>query len=98
VLHVSVVRPSSSKNILLARITQLTTDPLFLEYSQHYGDRLITCCLVDVVAVMGDVVILVYNFHVRLVLKVGCPSSGVCCDIALVFIFMCVGLMAICNS
>jgi hypothetical protein len=32
-LRVSVVRQSSSRNILLARITQLTTDPLFLEYS-----------------------------------------------------------------
>jgi hypothetical protein len=32
-LHVSVVRPSSSRNILLARITQLTTGPLFLEHS-----------------------------------------------------------------
>jgi hypothetical protein len=32
-LHVSVVQPSSGRNILLARITQLTTDPLFLEYS-----------------------------------------------------------------
>jgi hypothetical protein len=31
-LHVSVVRPSSGRNILLTRITQLTTDP-FLEYS-----------------------------------------------------------------
>jgi hypothetical protein len=31
-LHVSVVRPSSSRNIL-ARITRLTTDQLFLEYS-----------------------------------------------------------------
>jgi hypothetical protein len=28
-LHVSVVRPSSGRNILLARITQLTTDQLF---------------------------------------------------------------------
>jgi hypothetical protein len=44
---------------------------------------------------MGDVFILVYNFHVPLALKVDCPSSG---DIALVFIFLCVGLMAICNS
>jgi hypothetical protein len=56
---------------------------------------LITGCLVNVVAVMGDVFILVYNFHVLLALKVGCPSSGVSCDIALVFIFLCVGLMAI---
>jgi hypothetical protein len=32
-LHVSVVRPSSSRIILLAWITQLTTDALFLEYS-----------------------------------------------------------------
>jgi hypothetical protein len=32
-LHISVVRPSSGRNILLGRITQLTTDPLFLEYS-----------------------------------------------------------------
>jgi hypothetical protein len=31
-LHVSVVRPSSGRNIL-ARITRLTTNPLFLEYS-----------------------------------------------------------------
>jgi hypothetical protein len=56
---------------------------------------LITGCLVDVVAVMGDVFILVYNFHVPLSLKVGCLSSGVSCDIALVFIFLCVGLLAI---
>jgi hypothetical protein len=28
-------------------------------------------------------------------LKVGCPSSGARCDIALVVIFLCVGLMAI---
>jgi hypothetical protein len=35
-LHVSVVRPSSSRNIL-ARITRLTTNPLFLEYRKHYG-------------------------------------------------------------
>jgi hypothetical protein len=41
---------------------------------------LITDCLVDVVAVMGDVFILVYNFHVLLALKVGCPSSGVGCE------------------
>jgi hypothetical protein len=34
----------------------------------------------------------------RLVLKVGCPCSGVGCDIALVFIFLCVGLMAILYS
>jgi hypothetical protein len=31
-LHVSVVRPSSGRNILLASITQLATDPLFLDY------------------------------------------------------------------
>jgi hypothetical protein len=37
-LHVSVVRPSSGRNIL-AKITRLTTDPLFLEYSEHYSDR-----------------------------------------------------------
>jgi hypothetical protein len=56
---------------------------------------LITGCLADVVAVMGDVFILVYNFHVPSALKVGCPSSGVGCDIALVFILLCVGPMAI---
>jgi hypothetical protein len=55
---------------------------------------LITGCLADVV-VLGDVFILVCNFHVPLALKVGCPSSGVGCHIALVFIFLCVGLMAI---
>jgi hypothetical protein len=48
-----------------------------------------------VVAVMDDVFILVCNFHVPLALQVGCPSIGVDCDIALVFIFLCVGLMAI---
>jgi hypothetical protein len=37
----------------------------------------------------------VYNFHVPLALKVGCLSSGVGCDTALVSIFLCVGLMAI---
>jgi hypothetical protein len=50
---------------------------------------LIAGCLVDVVPIMGDVFILVCNFHV------GCPSSDVGCDKALVFIFLCVGLMAI---
>jgi hypothetical protein len=55
---------------------------------------LITGCLADVVAVMGDVFILVYNFHVPLALKIGCPSSNVSCDVALVFIFLCVGLIA----
>jgi hypothetical protein len=47
------------------------------------------------VAVMGDVFILVYNFHVPLALKVRCPSSGVGCDIPLVFIFLCIDVMAI---
>jgi hypothetical protein len=42
-----------------------------------------------VVAVMGDVFILVRNFHVPLALKVGCPSSAVGCNTALVFIFLC---------
>jgi hypothetical protein len=44
---------------------------------------------------MGDVFILVYNFHVPLALKVGCPSSDVGCDVPLVLIFLCVGLMEI---
>jgi hypothetical protein len=56
---------------------------------------LITGCLATVVAVMDDAFISVYNFRVPLALKIGCPSSGVGCDIALVFIFLCVGLMAI---
>jgi hypothetical protein len=37
----------------------------------------------------------VYNFHVPLALKVGHPCSGVGCDVALVSIVLCVGLMAI---
>jgi hypothetical protein len=45
---------------------------------------------------MGDIFIFVCNFHVPLDLKVGCPSSDVGCDVALVFIYLCVGLMAIC--
>jgi hypothetical protein len=36
---------------------------------------------------MGDVSILVCNFHVPLGFKVGSASSGVGCDVALVFIF-----------
>jgi hypothetical protein len=32
-LHVSVVRPSSCRNIYLLGFTRLTTDPLFLAYS-----------------------------------------------------------------
>jgi hypothetical protein len=56
---------------------------------------LITGRSVDVDAVMGDVFTLVCNFHVPLDLNDGCPSSGAGCDIALVFIFLCVGLMAI---
>jgi hypothetical protein len=51
-----------------------------------------------VVAVMGDDFILVHNFHVPLSLKVGCPSNDIGCDVALVFIFLCVGLMAIFNG
>jgi hypothetical protein len=47
------------------------------------------------VAFMGDVFILVCNFHVPLALKVGCAPSGVGCDVALVFIYLCVGVMAI---
>jgi hypothetical protein len=65
-LHVSVVRPSSSKNILFARITQLTTDPLLQNIVNIIVVGLITRYLVDMVAVMGDVFILVYNFHVPL--------------------------------
>jgi hypothetical protein len=34
-------------------------------------------------------------FHVPLALKIGCPASGVGCHRALVFIFLCVGLLAI---
>jgi hypothetical protein len=63
---------------------------------------LIAGCLVDLVAVvgaiLGDVFILMYNFHVPLSLKFGCPYSGAGYDIALVFMSLCVGLMAICNS
>jgi hypothetical protein len=44
---------------------------------------------------MGDVFILLRNFNVPLGFKVGCPSSDVDCDVALVFIFLCVGLMVI---
>jgi hypothetical protein len=70
-LHVSVVRPSSS------RITQQTAD-VFLEYSFFYFFMeigLITDCL-------GRWFCLVYNFHMPLALKVGCLFSGVGCDIA----------------
>jgi hypothetical protein len=45
---------------------------------------------------MDDVLVLVCNFHVPVGFKVGCPSSGVSCDVALVLIFLYVGLMAIC--
>jgi hypothetical protein len=38
---------------------------------------LINGCLVDVVVVMGEIFIFVYNFHVPLALKIRCPSSGV---------------------
>jgi hypothetical protein len=48
-----------------------------------------------VVAVMDDVFILVCNFQVPLGFRVGCTSSDVACDVVLVFIFLCVGLMAI---
>jgi hypothetical protein len=54
------------ENILLVRITQLTTDPLLLEYSQQYSDRFYMLyiyqflyALVDMVAVMVDVFALV---------------------------------------
>jgi hypothetical protein len=35
---------------------------------------------------MGDVFILVYNVHVPLASEFGCPSSGVGCDVTLVFL------------
>jgi hypothetical protein len=50
---------------------------------------LIIGCLVDVVAVMGDVFILVYNFHVPLASKIGCPSSVVGCDICGLYLPVC---------
>jgi hypothetical protein len=37
---------------------------------------LIDGCLVDVLAVMGDVSVVMFNSHVPLARKVGCPSSG----------------------
>jgi hypothetical protein len=46
-LHVSVVRPSSGRNIL-ARITRLTTDPLFLEYSYIIVIGLIAGCCCNI--------------------------------------------------
>jgi hypothetical protein len=48
-----------------------------------------------VVAVKGDIFILMRNFHVPLGFKVDCASSDVGFDVALVFIFLCVGLMAV---
>jgi hypothetical protein len=51
-------------NTLLARITQLTTDPLFWITVNIIEISLMTRCLVDMVAV------LVYNFHVPLSLKI----------------------------
>jgi hypothetical protein len=41
-----------AENILLARITQLTTDPLFSNIVNIIVIDLITGCLVDMVAVM----------------------------------------------
>jgi hypothetical protein len=55
----------------------------------------ITGCLVDMVAVKDDDFILLCNFHVPLALKDKLSVSGAGCDIALVFIFLCVGLMAV---
>jgi hypothetical protein len=55
-----------AENILLARITQLTMDPLFWNIFNIIVIGLITGCLVDVVAVMGDVFLFVYNFHVQI--------------------------------
>jgi hypothetical protein len=55
---------------------------------------LTTGCFVDEVAVMGGFYFM-YNFHVPLALKVDFPSNGLGCDIALVFIFLWLGVMAI---
>jgi hypothetical protein len=48
---------------------------------------LITFCLNDVVAVVGDIFdIYIYIYiYIYISLKVCCPSSGTGCDIALVF-------------
>jgi hypothetical protein len=73
------------ENILLAGITQLTTDPLFYNIVNIIVLGLITSCLVDVVAVLGDVFCLVYNFHMPLSLKVKLAVQW----------SRCVGLMAI---
>jgi hypothetical protein len=50
------------------------------------------------VAVTGDVFVLVYKFHVPLSVKVDRACSGVSCVTALVFMFLYVGLMAVCRG
>jgi hypothetical protein len=50
-----------AENILLARVAQLTTDPLFQNFVNIIVIGLITRCLVDMVVVMGDVFASVSN-------------------------------------
>jgi hypothetical protein len=54
------------ENILLARITRLTTDPLFQNIVNIIVIGLITRCLVDMVAVMGSKIYLERNnIHIK---------------------------------
>jgi hypothetical protein len=60
--------------MLLARITQLTTDPFFYNIANIIVIIfLYLAVLVDVVAVMHDVFASVYNFHSPLSSKVKLP-------------------------
>jgi hypothetical protein len=63
-LHVSVVRPSSGRNILV-RITHWQRIRCFKNIVNIIVIGLIVGCLADVVPIMGDVFILVYNFMCR---------------------------------
>jgi hypothetical protein len=71
-----------AENILIARVTQLTTDTSFYNIA-NINDRLLyLAVLVDMVVVMGDVFASVYNFHSPLSSKL---KLSIQCDCNLCF-------------
>jgi hypothetical protein len=63
--HTSIIR----KNILIARVSQLTTDPLFYNIANSIV-IVLYIQLLNIVFVMGDVIASVYTFHSPLSSKV----------------------------
>jgi hypothetical protein len=82
------------ENILLDRITQLTTDPLFY----NIANIIVITFYIDIVAVMGDVFASVFNYHsplsskIQLSIQRGCNRRFLisrCWSVGYFFILWC---------